>query len=181
MKTSRFSHHQKTSRSRRKLLLAGTVLVIFLAVGGYLVYKRSQHPEADKNAVDPTNTSAKATAPELSGTQNDDGTPLDATSDQIPANPDLSLQITELNQQNNTVTARAVITSSGSGNCVFSFATPEGRPVVKQVASQTANGSQGCSVSIPEVEFDKLGEWELTVSFYYNNAKAEASRKVMIN
>jgi hypothetical protein len=76
-------------------------------------------------------------------------------------------------QSNGTVNSAVVINGVSSGRCEFVFSTPEDRPV-----SRVVNISSGsCSVSIPEVEFAKLGEWNLAVNF----GGKSVSRKVNIN
>ena len=65
---------------------------------------------------------------------------------------------------------------SRDGTCVFQYTTNGDKPVISQVPS-----SEGlCKSSIPEVEFAKLGEWILKVTFYNNGEKIEAVKNVTI-
>lgn len=160
-------------------VLVGVLVVLVLASGIYwfMIRKDSTNSE-DRNANDPTVQSAK----ELDADNSDpkatnNSTPSNTTADDVPVSTDLAVTEVNANQADGFVNASAQISGgSQEGTCVFSFETTDGRPVVKQSA-----GTTNCSIRIAEVEFDKLGEWNLTVTFYSQNTKASAGRKVTIN
>lgn len=98
-------------------------------------------------------------------------------SDDIPVNPALAITNIGFSHSEGFINASAEVTgATQEGVCVFSFETNEGRPVVVQ-----ANGSTDCTVKIPEVEFDKIGAWNLTVTFYQDNQKTSLSKEVVVN
>ena len=97
------------------------------------------------------------------------------TSDQVQVDSSLSVVISSTLQENGMVNAKAQ--TSGSGTCVFEYKTSGDKPVINQVS---VNGTT-CESSIPEVQFAKLGGWNLNVTYYSNGQKAETNQNVTIN
>lgn len=166
-----------SSVKKRWLLLAG-ILIITLALAVIYWFVLRDKTPVDQNTTDPTIQSAKDSTENSPGDKESikvDGS--DATSEQVPESTSISVDSIDFNQSSGFVNSSAIVSgSSQEGTCVFSFTTTDGRPVVKE-----SKGSSTCSVKISEVEFDKIGEWDLSVTFYSQNSKAAASRKVMIN
>lgn len=169
-----------TSR-RRKTLVA--VIVAVLVLGGIGAAYYFTRPTTDKNASDPTNNSAKRDA----ANQDDGKAPSGAgaglpksstsmTSDQVPISSKLSITITSTSQSDGLVKASAQ--TSGSGTCVFLYQpSDDGKPVTRQLDTS----GNTCSVNISQNEFVYLGQWQLTVTYYSDNSKAEVSRNVTIH
>lgn len=167
---------------RRRLIYLLLVLAIAVLVGlFYMFYINKTDDTVDPNSTDPTIETTKTKSKNSELPLDSDDIPRDATSDQIPSNPQLSVSISNFSQANGEVKAEALINgSSGDGTCVFNFSTPEGKPVVKELASSTTGNEQLCSLTLTEVEFDKIGTWELTVTFYKDGAKSVASKNVEV-
>lgn len=181
MGTSNFKLKAPVSRKSgllKYLLLFALVLAIM--IGGYFfVQKRNS---ANQQAEQKRNDEAQVTSSKQELKPDDNkGLPSDSTTtttDKVPVAPNTTLSIASFNQSNGQVEASATITGAGSdGVCVFSYTNPDDKPATQQVNS--SNGK--CSSKIPEVQFSKLGTWKLTVIFYLNNNKSEASQDVTIN
>ena len=165
-------------RSKKLLIVAGLLLLIIAAGATYWFVFRDNSAPVDENATDPTLTSAKEEAAEVTETKtNDSNNSQTVTADQVPSSPSLSISGLTTSQSGGYVTAEATIGgATQSGSCVFTFTATDSRPVVKQ-----SSGTTSCSTRIAEVEFDKVGTWNLEVSFFQNNTKASASQNVTIN
>ena len=182
MKSTNFKLKSSPGKKSRKPLLILLVLILLLAIGSAIVFVRrnnanklAEEQKAQSEAqtdsvkkdvenntkIDDANTSAQTTV----------------TSDQVPATTTYSLKISDVNQTNRTVNAMASVTGSSQGKCVFTYTNPDDKPVIQEIT--TTNGS--CKSSISEVQFSKLGTWNLNVVFYANNTKAEANQSVTIN
>ena len=157
------------------------VLLSFFCIGGYLAFHYFGSSTTQENKDDPTAISAKEETPRAKSSKPSTDQGGLETADQVPISSQLSVSQLDFLQNNGRVAATATVNSTSStGECVFSFTIPEGRPVVKQVTSATESDKQRCGVSIPEVEFDKLGQWEMVVTFYQGGTKGSASRSVNI-
>mgnify|MGYP006929490667 CR=1 FL=1 len=184
MKRTSFKLNQPLKRSRKKpLIVLGVLFAILLGIGCWALYKYTREPVADPNASDTTIITAKDEVESKPDNPSvDDGISSNSTSEQISQNPNLSLSITDFNQSGGMVRSSASISGTTSpGNCVFTYTTTDSRPVVEQVSSTSQAGSQICSATISEVQFDKVGNWGLNVTFFQNNSKVSATRQVTVN
>ncbi len=170
---------RKSSKRRLAIILA--ILLVLIGVGAGALYFQSRDAadrqkilDRDKRAAK-TDGSAKKDVPNSSGT----GLPTNPTTttpDQVPTNPALSVVITSTSQSGGLVSASA--NTSGNGTCVFLYsAGDKDIPVSREVA---ATGSS-CSVSISQNEFSYIGPWKLTVTFYSDGTKVEASKDVTVS
>jgi len=165
-------------------MLLLVILVLILAGGlGYLYYSRSRDNQraADQKARDEAQTSsAKSSSTEESAgpKSGGDAKSSSTTTDQVPTTSDGKITIDSFSQANGMVNASATAIGSAAGTCVFTFTTADSKPVT---ASSSSGSNQTCSTSISEVEFNKVGSWNLNVTFYVNGGKIEASREVTIN
>ncbi len=182
--------NQPRKISRKKILWVVVGLIILVALLGYGVYsymgqendpkpsspssknKKNNEKKEDSQKSQKDSTSTSPGLPENSATQ---------TPQSIPQSASTSVDINDFSQANGKVQAGAVISgTTAHGTCIFTFTTDGSKPVVRQVTSTGSDGPQSCSVSIPEVEFSKLGHWNLNVTFYTNNTRSEANRDVII-
>lgn len=191
MKQKNFKLKQSQRPNRKRILIAiiSIVIVLGLSWGSYAfirnrndVKKRQQQQALDESQTE----SAKKTVEKSSNStssDNDKGVSRSAqTSEQVPVNTSLTTIIDNFSQLNGVVNASARITGTNtSGTCVFSFTNPDDKPVVPEVKSSSSGNAQVCSVSIGESSFSKLGTWNLTVTFYQNDQKAQANQSVTIN
>jgi hypothetical protein len=178
----KFQLKQSNTPNRKKIYLGVGLLVIALAlVAGYFVFANRTSNTTDGNTNDPTVKTAKTEAPVK--TQQDSGSQdSSATSQDIPSSSTLGIAIDSFGQASGIVTSKATVAgAASSGSCVFSFTTTDGKPVVKEVASTQSGSMQACTVAVSEVEFDKIGSWNLAVTFYKDNTKTTATQDVQIN
>lgn len=180
-KSSNFKLGQPGSIQAKQSTLFVLVLVALLLIVGALYWFIIRDPSAsvDQNANDPTIESAKTTQ-EKSTKQTSVTDSATTTSEEVPVNRETLVTITNTSQTAGRVNASATVSGAGGqGTCVFQFTAPEAKPVTKEVTS-TGAGEQTCNVSIPEVEFDLLGKWNLSVTFFRDNTKASTNTEVTI-
>lgn len=96
------------------------------------------------------------------------------TSQEVPAATTGAIVITEVEQSNGYVNAKAATSNFSSSQCVYSFVAPDSRPVVKE---QPGNCS---GISVSQNEFDKIGTYTLTVTAYGESGKLEAKKEIYI-
>ena len=185
MKTSTFKLRQNTNKPvRKRTVVFFGILLAILAVAAYVGYMYSRPQESDRNAPDPTlvsektRDSSKPYQPEDKPGQNSDT----VTSQQVPVSQDITLSDAKFNQSNGSVTSSVLVGGvSESGSCVFTFTATDSMPVVEESNSISEGGKQKCNVSIQEVRFDKIGRWDLDITFFRNNQKATTNLGVTIN
>lgn len=189
MSRTYYKHNVTASGSRRKVLpIILAVLVLSILAGGtylYVHHRNNQAAVQKQKAQDEaqTNSAKKSVGSKVSTSKTGSASGnSDKTSDQIPTSTNLTATISLFSQADHMVNAAATINTSQAGTCVISFTTDGSKPVSKTVDSTNTGNSQQCSVSINEVEFDKLGTWNLSIIFYTSdNTKVEASREVTIS
>jgi flagellar basal body-associated protein FliL len=110
-----------------------------------------------------------------SGDTTNTGSDTTTTSNQVPVANSGTITITTLNQTSGYVNAQAVVSGFSTTQCVYSFAAPQAKPVVRQI-----NGN--CSgISIPESEFEFIGTYTLTVTAYNGTSeKISASKDIAV-
>lgn len=181
----------KSAPKSRKLLVLVAVLALVLvtSVSGLIYIKARQNKSnlAEQKAKDEAQTeSSKDTSVKQGSDKNTTGTNLPTNSTNIapsdvPTSTKLEVAINAVTQQAGKVEASATISgANNSGTCVFTFTIAEERPVIRQVSSNFVN-PHTCSMTASEVEFSKVGVWNLKVIYYLNNTKAEATKNVTIN
>lgn len=177
--TKRFQNGipSKKSSPHKTVVLVISILLLFAIAAGiyyWFAIRGNNTTIVDKNSDDPTISSAKKSGGKVSATKPGGS---NTTSDQVPVDESLAIGTINFTQQNGTVSASAQINGSGQeGTCVFSFTSTDSRPVVKE-----SKGTTTCSINASENEFDKIGEWELEVTFYSQDNKTSGGRKVTIN
>ncbi len=167
---------------KKKLALAGLIGFFLIGAGaaGWLLLKKDeavQLSQAEQREVEQVDSErAKKEAEDarlgLSGDPIKDG---ETGGGQVEPPPGgvATLGSPSFEQSGGVVRSSVDITGATGGNCVFNFSTEADRPVVKTVSL----GGGVCSVAIPEVEFARLGEWELVVSYEGKSI----NKKVQIN
>lgn len=186
MSSPNFKLNSTMHRSRKPLIvLLVLAIVIALGVGSFVFIKNrnAENARVEQKIRDEAQThSAKKDVQEKGSSDTQSSNLPDnsasITPDKVPVSEDLRTSITSTSQKDGTVYAEASIAGTDKeGTCVFTYTTPDDRPVVQQVTS----ASKICKSSIPEVQFSKLGTWNLQVVFYLNNVKSEANKSVSIN
>ena len=94
-------------------------------------------------------------------------------SGQVPDTSGVTLGVVTFEQSGGAVRSSISVNGGSGGSCEFNFSTEGDRPIVKNVEMK----SEKCEVSIPEVEFAKLGDWQLVVKY----GQKSANKTVNIN
>jgi hypothetical protein len=155
------------------------VALALLGGGGFAVVKHRDSSAQTDNAAKQKGAPevaehSKETANANSGT---------ATSTSTSSNTSISISSDDLtfDQSNGTVKAGATIDTNSKGSCQFNFSSPNTKPVLRTADSQSSGGSQICNVEISEVEFTKLGAWQMAVTFTTDGVSAQGTKDVTIH
>lgn len=181
-------HIIKANNKSKKITLLVAGIVVLLAAGAYAAYATHTWPfhssqeasntsEEATNNSDSTNPQQKQDIPS-SETQTD--VDDSKTTDQVPVAETGALTITSLRQENGNITYAASlqnVDTPGTCSALFEHSDGAARPVTRTGASTP----EGCpETSIPEVEFNALGTWKLTLRYYINDTQLVATKSVEI-
>lgn len=168
---------KKSSSRRRKIIIFVVVLALIgVGVGAYYYPKIYKQEPAEEQQTAETDNSVKKEDTNEAPSEGLPDNSSSVTSDQVEANPSLSVDIADTSQSSGMV--RASAKTSGSGTCVFLYEPGDGG---KPVSKSTVVSGNVCSFSASQNEFAYLGQWKLTVTYYNGGKKAEASQNVTIN
>lgn len=174
-------NYKPKKRKYASVIIAALLVIVILVIFFFIYRTQNQGSPTTTSENDKSIDTSKQQLADAGNDVSSNGSSglpdnsTSTTSDAVETSSDISIQITNLSQQSGQVTASAK--TSGTGTCVFTFKpADEGKPVVKQVSANT-----GCSISISQNEFSYLGSWGLTVTYYEDSHKTEASRDVTIN
>lgn len=172
------------SQIGRKLIITLSLAAILIAAYIGVAYVKRLYPFHTKvtqpSISDSVKQSIDPVSPEKTGINTSQPTgglpanPTTQTTEQVPTNASATVVISSISQSNGQVSTSA--TTSGDGSCVFLFTSPDSRPVSRQV---NVSGKT-CSTVIAETEFDKIGPWQLTVTYYSGGEKVNATQDVTI-
>lgn len=176
MRKTHFKNNQNQGPKFGKSILGVAIIVIaVLLVGGYWMLNRSGGTNEQKERDEAQITSSKDVDAKTRSAGGDETPGVDVKQN-VPEAPDMTVSIMDYSQSGGLIRAAATVNRE-TGECVFTYSTPEDRPVVR-----TTNIEDGsCNSSIPEVEFARLGVWNLNITAYVNGKRAEANRDVTIN
>lgn len=169
-----------THNSKRILILIGAAtLVLIAAIIVFLVFKEdtppaspdAKYPVTQNNANAPTNPNTDTSTTTDKPIQ---GNIVAQPDDQISIAQEGGIVISELGQSDGYVNAKASVTNFTLAKCVYSFSNPDARPVVRETVKDCSG------ISIPEVEFEILGTYTLTVTAYGENDKLIATKDIII-
>jgi len=148
----------------------------------FVRHRRNQTVAKQQKTQDQAETSsAKKSASLLNDSPNSDKTTSadSKTTDQIPASTAFTIKIASASESNGVVSAAAITSpTTTDGYCIFTYTSQGGRPVVSDRIN--VDGGQ-CSWAQSANSFDFIGSWNLNVSYYLNDTKAEANQSVTIN
>lgn len=178
----RSSQRSKFS-TKKKLALCLTALIVLVGAGlsGWVLLKNDgsvQLSQAEQREVEQADSDrAKKDAEEdrlvISGDPLKDGQNGGGEAVKPPSGGEAVMSAPTFEQAGGVVKSSVAISGVTGGSCEFNFSTEADRPVVR--SAELASGS--CAVSIPEVEFARLGEWQLVVKYEGKSV----NRKVQIN
>ena len=170
---------QKKAVKQKVALGLGLLFVgILLAGVGYLTFvkddevqlSQAEQRSAEQQDVDQVKDRSDLEYPVSPPTKdsNDNG-----GSGQVPDTSGVTLGVVTFEQSGGAVRSSISVNGGSGGSCEFNFSTEGDRPIVKNVEMK----SEKCEVSIPEVEFAKLGDWQLVVKY----GQKSANKTVNIN
>jgi hypothetical protein len=164
---------QKSKNLSPKLVaLAIGLLLVILGVA-YLWYQASNKPQTETQQT-PSDTAGN-NGPTKQDIANGDN-PVTSTPQNVPQQTGITVGITKLEQSNGSVVIAGAVTGDEGGKCVATFSTPEDRPVIKEVAATKNGGQTVCGpITINEVEFSYLGNWQAKLTYYTSDNKGQAS------
>lgn len=178
MKHNRYQLNDHSRNNKKMLLIAGVIVIVIalLLAGGYF-YKQHQDEQRrlEQKAKDEAQTSSAKKDASTKNTSDDSNIPSTSIKQDVPQ-ADATVTIQSVNQANGAVTATAT-SSSASGTCVFTYTTDGDKPVTRNVGIEGGT----CTSTIPEVEFARLGTWNLNVTVYIDGKKTEANQSVTID
>ena len=169
----------KNQSPHKRMLLITLAGVLLLVVGSvvYFAFFTDRDPTADYTPQYPQSVSNDDGSAENNPDGSTKKTPIvqtDQTSEDIPVSPSGAVEIANLNQKDGYVNALAKITNFSTTKCVYLFESEGARPIAREQLG-------GCSgISIPEVEFEKIGTYTLTVTAYNNSSKITAKRDIVV-
>jgi len=180
MKSPEFKLRSRPKNNNRIWVIVGvSIAVAILLILSFILITQRHKRDGRDDTVQTESAKDKVANLKNNTEGNNLGLPSNSettTSDQVPISENITVSITEINQTSGTVSTSASIQGIQSdGTCVFTY-TSDDKPVVRQVTSS----NQRCSTSIPEVEFTKIGNWNLNVTFYNDSQKAETDQSVTI-
>lgn len=160
-------------KSKNKIILIAIASLIVIAAATIVVIKvkngnnnktNTTNSSSDMNSNDSTSkTDAKKDAT---------NTTLPATPEAVPPNTEAVINITSLTQESGQVLATASTSSFSVGKCVYMFTADGAKPVTRETTGSCDR------VSIPEVEFEKIGQYLLTVTAYDNTSKISTTQTI---
>lgn len=169
------------TRKKRLLIIAVIIVAVALSLAGFL-YWRSQAPptsdykpkyqlssESDNKISEKTNPDDKS-----SSSNSSSNTGLSQTSEEVAVSPSGSVSIVDLSQESGFVNVLARTSGFSPIKCVYQFESEGARPVIRET-NPSCNG-----ISIPQVEFEKIGTYNLTVTVYDSSSKISTSKDVDI-
>lgn len=170
MRVTRQTHKSKL----RKFIVVGLAVALLAIVLFFFLHRSQTAPSTtlDKNAT----ISNKSSKTDVATPHTSDDVDVTKNTSQVPIATDTSIAITSLTQQNGQVSYVATISGEGSGTCAALFTHTASKPV----ENTTSASGVSCSGSIPDVEFDILGTWTLTLRYYTDNHQTVATKDIVI-
>lgn len=168
----------RRANKHRKVIIF-VIAAILLAVSLVVVYKiffknedpttsfRPEYPQSLQEQKDDLPTDSNKT-PSQSST-------LPQTTEEIPIAQAGQVTISNLNQKDGFINALAVVDNFSATSCVYFFSSEGARPIVREQSGSCAG------VSIPQVEFDKIGDYTLTVTVYDGSQRITTTKMIKVN
>ena len=173
----------KTNKSSSKRFVVLSIIAVIATALGiflYFYYPYLTNPVKGYEPMYPVSTTTQTVVNPQKTQSTDTPTKADpnagsnTTSQDVPVAASGSIQITELEQTNGYVNARAEVANFTTAKCVYQFIASDSRPVIKE---QT--GSCG-GLSVSQNEFDKIGTYTLTVIAYSATDKIQTQKDIYI-
>lgn len=168
----------KNKKTINKPLIIGVAIAVLIVAGLFIYFfffaskdptdnYRPEYPvtQNDSESNNPNNTDTVKVL---------EAQPSPQTSDSIPVSDSGLVSISSLNQRDGFVNALADVQNFSASKCVYMFESDGAKPVIREQ-------SGSCSgISIPQVEFEKIGKYKLTVTVYDGDSKISTSGEINV-
>lgn len=176
----------KYKYNKKHLILYGTLALLFLAAVVLTLEKtrttdfitdpfyQPAQPDINTSESDPTlkQKSPATTDPKL------DTVDTSKNTSQVPTSSSSVITIDSVEQTNGLITYSATITNPATeGTCSAIFTKPNSKPVSRVFNTKSAMCGP---VSIPELEFESLGSWLMTIRYYANDSQSVDTKSVEV-
>ncbi len=175
----------RNKQTKKNIIYALIATLVFLLVLFFLEKSRVtdilKDPfYTDPSALDKNNAQNDPTLKRKNDVATDKDQPFDANKDssEIPKSTNISLTIDLLEQANGRITYSATVSNpADKGTCSVVFTREGSKPVTRVDETQT----EKCGpISIPELEFESVGPWLMTLRYYSNNTQAVATKMIEV-
>lgn len=168
---------QKQNRLKKPLVIS--VVMIMLLVLGFIIYNLLFIPKDPTSSYSPQYPDSTSIENTPSGNNTHDTTKVanpqgEQIAEDVPVASGGSVNILDFNQQNGFVNALAKVNAFTPIKCVYLFESEGTRPVVRELSGDCTG------ISIPQVEFEKIGKYVLTVTAYSDSEKLSTSKELSI-
>ncbi|MCB9822872.1 hypothetical protein H6800_01190 [Candidatus Nomurabacteria bacterium] len=166
-----------TKINNKKATIIIVIAVLLLLVGALAYYLfRSEDPTNDYKPLYETASDREADSSNDNKAKDDTSqSTTPSTSEEVPSSPSGSVRITQANQANGFINAKAEVSDFQVKTCVYQFTSEGARPVIRE----TQNQCEG--ISIPQAEFEKIGTYNLVVTAYSTGNKiSSAPQAIMV-
>lgn len=165
----------KKSANKKRMELVAVALVILFALGSAVYFARVKSNSNDQLIVtdsdgtwDGATEEQRRESEELikemqnpAGTVEEGRSNVDGGPDDTPETQEISITDLKFEQSKGKVNSSFAVLGADIGVCDFLFSIEGDKPVNR--SGPLENGR--CSISIPEAEFTRIGEWKLAVYF----------------
>ncbi len=182
----KYTQIRKISKGKKIAIIAGAILVLGLAAGGFFYVQAQQKPATKTTTQAPVNYGSAtqdqvtngATIKSNSATSTT-GTPNTSGSDQPLG--DASVTITSANQSGGVLTIRTLIAADVStGTCTLTL-EKSGETTITQTAGVQAEASSStCKGFTVETVGLAKGDWTTTITYQNDTLKGSASQTITI-
>lgn len=178
---------QNKNISRNTIILLILAFILIASIPAYYLYSKYTNTDNLSTSQNDNDTQADNPAKDtnIKGTDTPATLPDNSqmiTTDDIPVNQAASAEITRLEQKDSTVFFDAIIVGVSSiGRCVVSFNTPNDKPIVKEFDAKLIDNKYTCSFTTSALEFSYLGEWDVTLRYYYDQSQVITKGSVKIS
>ncbi len=166
----------KIQKSSKKYILPLSILIALIFIGVLVfAFTRNRDPTGAYSPLYPNSVTSRDDKPIKEPVKTGESMDRPTTSEEVPVSSTGSIQISTLNQQDGFINALAETRNIQVDECIYIFTSDGARPVTRE----TKDSCDG--VSIPQVEFDKVGVYKLVVTAYGEGKKISATKEIVIN
>lgn len=161
------------SNKRTYIILLIMALLVAGGLLAYYFYKNQDPTKYYKPMYDTSTNTDPQQSSEETVKENPRQSDLPTTSEDVPAATSGSINIVDLNQADGFVNAKAEVGNFATSTCVYQFTSEGARPVTRELQGQCDG------ISIPQAEFEKIGNYTLVVTAYSNDQKLSSTPQII--